>query len=279
MRATLLAATFIAPAAMAQQAPVTSVTIALDPPVDLPMLLTIRDQRSLPNGTAVTFTVVHHLRFARAENGWRATITQQSAECSGPDTVCRVYAATMAVANRIERHFAISREGVILPLSGQHAAAAAAAAAADADADAGGEGRDDGVNAGVIVAVAESDSPGALASGELREALRYAHQQFVLDASSIDPPAHPSAHPSYGITARALAGGLVEITSRWRLETIGQAAMIRRNIARVDPGTGLSTSGMTETWSSLDDRVAPMSVRTWALAALAAQEVAEGAPE
>ncbi|MEQ1726166.1 MAG: hypothetical protein ABL882_09600 [Sphingopyxis sp.] len=271
--ALLLASALAAPPGYAQSASAGTVTIALNPPVDQDLTLTIRDQRSMPGGAVLVFTVVHHVRFSSADDGWRATITQQSADCSGPDAVCRAYTTAMTAASGVERQFGVGRDGTIALLRGQHGTAAGDTAADGAGSDAG--------NAGMVVAMAEGGSPGALIAGELREAIRYARQHFVLDAPPAHPSAHPSAHSVFGIGARAVDGGLVEITVRRRLEGAGQTDMIRRTIVRVDPRTGLSSAGVTETHlissgALSDEHAPPISVRTWSLEA---PEVPEGAGE
>jgi hypothetical protein len=239
MRVALLLATALAvPPAFAQQAPDSSVTITLNPPVDQPMRLTISDRRTLPNGAAVTFSVVHHVRFAVVVDGWQATVTQQSVDCSGSASACRAFLVMMMSGNLVERRFAIARDGGVTMLpSGQGGGLGAPGSA--------------GGNAAIIIEAAEAETPGILRAGELREALQFAGRRL-----------EPSMICATGISGPqniGLCGDLV-------IGSGDSAGISRRTVSGINLQTGLQTESLTETRISGEPANAPpISMRTWRL--------------
>lgn len=240
-RAVYWLATALAPSpAYAQSASENIVTVVLNLPVDQPMLLTISDQRTLPNGAIAIFTIAHRIIFTAEGAGWHAAIVQQSVDCSGPANACRAYMAAMGSGNQAERHFAIARDGGVTMVQGEQGAILGTTGSV-------------GANAAMIIEQAEQSNPGVLRAGELREAL-----QFV----------------GRWIAAAALCGndsgalprdGTIEICDETPADGAPSAGMHRRTIARIDRQTGLLVNSITETRARSSSDAPPISVRTWRL--------------
>ncbi|MEQ1688612.1 MAG: hypothetical protein ABL874_08565, partial [Sphingopyxis sp.] len=216
----MLATALAVPPAFAQDVPASSLSIALNLPADQPMLLTISDQRTLPSGTMVTFTIAHHLRFTATGDGWEATVVQQSVDCSGPANACRAYMAMMSSGNQAERHFAISPDGAVTMVTDEQGGALGTAGSV-------------GANASMIVEQAEQSNPGVLRAGELREALQFAGRRIAAAALCGNDSGSLSSDD------------VIEICDEAPADDAPIAGMHRRTVAHIDRQTGLLVNSVT----------------------------------
>lgn len=236
--AVLLAAALAASPTLTQQVPDTNITIVLNLPVDQPMRLTISDRRTLPDGKVVSFNIVHHIRFAAVVDGWQATVTQQSVNCSGSSSACRAYLAMMAPGNGAFRRFAITRDGGVAMVQGEPGNALGTAESV-------------GGNAAIIIEAAEAGTPGILRAGELREALQFAGRTIE---HSMICPIEDAGPQTIGLCAELVIGS-------------GDSAGIsRRTVSGINLQTGLQTESYTMTHSrGAPASAPPISLRIWRL--------------
>lgn len=224
---------------------VEAIPVALDPPVNQDLVLTISDRRALPNGSTILFSITHRLHFSAVDGGWRVVVAQQSLDCAGLERACQTYRAVMAPGDRVERHFSLTREGAITLLDAPRSMPRNSAA------------NPTGSNAPLIVAATEDAQPGRISASELREAVRFANAAAVR-----------AERADIGMV-RIVGDDLVEIGEQHVLDD-APAAMVRTCTSQVDRHTGLVRSSVTETRAGAAAEAPPISVRTWSLAPMVA---------
>ncbi len=133
--------------------------VALNPPLDVPLLLTISDERLLADRTAIRFSMRYRIAFyaGAGQGDLRATVTVLGVECVGPAVPCGRYRAATEPTIGQRREVAIDAAGHATPL---HAVAGARELTASAE-------------AARLIDNAGPDMLADLAVGEIAEGLRF----------------------------------------------------------------------------------------------------------
>lgn len=227
------------------EAPSPAVPIALNPPIDIELPITIRDTRILSDGGQAEFTIHNRLRFTRGQGGIIATLRRDAVDCVGPEVVCEAYRGAMAAWIGTVQRFAVTADGRIDTLIRADLAGVGAGSAGATE----------------LIGAAEARNPGMLGEAELREALRYVGQEMT--ANYI---ADQIGSEQDEVSVTYISDNQVLIWSRVvvRLDNDPATILFNERCDRIDLGTGLLVESISLS-NAGEDLGPPVSDRRWTL--------------
>lgn len=220
-------------------------TIALNPPTDRDLPITIRDTRMLSDGGQAEFTIHNRLRFTRGQGGMIATLRRDAVDCTGSDAVCEAYRGAMAAWVGSVQRFAVTADGRVATLI-------------RAELDGVGAGS---AGATELIGAAEARNPGMLGEAELREAMRYVgHAMVANDLADQIGLQQDEVAITYLPDNQAAVWSRVVV----RLESDPEISLINERCDRVDLSTGLLVESASLS-KAAEDLGSPISDRRWTL--------------
>ena len=220
--------------------------ILFHPPLATPMVLTIADERRLPDMAVVRFEMRYHVEFQPAPGGVIVQVSVVDADCAGPQAQCAAYrAATASTVGRM-RSVLIAPDGQMSSLSPMPSAATLTGSTPIAR----------------IIDDAGADTVAQLIVGEVGEAISLVGRS-IGDATTRDGDA--LVFDTVSAPADDSTAGGSDTQSAARRGTAGDhATTVRHASLRVDRVTGLLTDGRT-TISMTGDHGMIVSDRRWTL--------------